>query len=589
MNQVWAATDGAPRSGAALCEAALSDLLVAAQGAPRSEEASARCARLRTLSLDVTSTCSWGDRWYDEDGAGTGSWDDLFEEGRYNRYQSAEESAQADGHEEDRWLAAHPLRHFPPLPSSTPHLLSLAAQLRAACKRAMKAGGGSHALDDRTVDRLERLLAAAAAAQVSGGGAASFNPLRLRPAPPPPLFPQLESLSIVGAGSLRSVELGSCPNLTQLKLLCCGSLFHIDLGGTGRHLTSLALGGVRLSDGSFQNLLRELDHAGCRLRECALGVPPLGAGGARWGFMDRRTYSHPPDVDAGRVFEEYFLASAPRSDARLLLGGTQTFLSTSVMALTAHPRLLGELRAFSLHGGWWQCGARLHVLTCHLAAFGLAAPVLEQLTMTQPRWPEGLKAKWFQGSSDAMAPACLLSLGLPGAVAGRSPFPRLRTLVLDGQECTRDSGIPALLRQMPRLERFELVYNALEDYLVSGSELDSEDCGVVKAEDSAPFAAALRHLGLSVYRSHHRVRGFVGELPKAELEALRRELCTTPHSRFGLLDCGHLPPRGWCDFEWHQKDEFELFAEEEEAGLESGEFVLERCAVCDELNERFNG
>ena len=111
-------------------------------------------------------------------------------------------------------------------------------------------------------------MAALTQLQDEGAAAAAPGGSGLAPPPAPLLFPRLTVLSIVGAGNLASVDLGGCPNLERLKLCCCGSLARIQLGGAGRRLTTLEIGGLRLDETEFRRLADGLSRAG------PPGVPP---------------------------------------------------------------------------------------------------------------------------------------------------------------------------------------------------------------------------------------------------------------------------------------------------------------------------
>ena len=116
-------------------------------------------------------------------------------------------------------------------------------------------------------------------------------------------------------------------------------------------------------------------------------------------------------------------------------------------------------------------GSCLEVPFADLVRLGRAAPALESLTLTQPRFPAGLSVgvyleslvpvlgpdidDWEPGTFESrVAPSCLhhvmeggtsadaldaLDLLLGGPIEGESdavspsPFPRLRVFVLDGQ------------------------------------------------------------------------------------------------------------------------------------------------------------
>ena len=591
--QLWSSLDGGFRS-----EAALLLFLLAAPRSPR-------YAQLRSLSLAAVKE---GDaRSYETDGRWVVD-DESGDLPSHSNYAELVEAARAIVRDSDLWLAAHPLCHFPPLPSSVAERNSLERMLFDACNSAR--GNG---VAERAAARLERyraaLLPACAGASVRGPGpalpAASL------------LFPQLTALSIVGADNMVSVDLGCCPNLERLSLRLCGSLARIELGGAGRRLTALEIGGVGLDPGAFRDLVDGLSRAGCRLRECRLGVPPTDAkhfaARAKAQKCDLKS-----SVNAGELFEQNLLASAPSLLARRMsknsitfenefLGDEQTecFLTFSLSILLALPALLGELRVLSLHGAWWQVGSHLEVPFADLVRLGRAAPSLEELTLTQARLPAGLDASFFRELHEPevyLAPSCLcglpevvrLALRKPGpSGTAIPPFPRLRAFILDGQDCQNASAgaLAELLPLMPALARFEMAFNDYARHVMDDDGVGSIAEGlfaVVTDADSAPIATALRAPGcgggrLNVFRSHDLILGFVGDDPRDE-----RCVPCWSFDHVGpedYLDGGALPRRPRCAAERWQKRRHEVAVENYEAERE--EFELVRCGVCDGLNAYF--
>ena len=273
------------------------------------------------------------------------------------------------------WLEAHPLRRFPPLPSRADGkeleaLATLLFAVRQSEAHQFAEDLGRHyygedseglaeadtAFVDDLTKCLDALVHARRATSLPGPGPASSAA--------PSLFPHLTALSIVGASNLASVDLGCCPNLERLSLRLCGSLARIELGGAGRRLVALEIGGVALGPDAFRGLVDGLSRAGCRLQECRLGVPPTDAKHlAR--LPDPAAPASPPPppsaaVNAGEQFEQRFIESSPGPVALGFRDAT-CFISTSLSTLLAYPSLLGELRVLSLHGGLWQRKSRLKV------------------------------------------------------------------------------------------------------------------------------------------------------------------------------------------------------------------------------------
>ena len=513
--QLWSSLGGGFRSEAAL--------LLFLLGAPRSP----RHSQLRSLSLEAVQESSARD--YGDDGRWFPSDEDNYGRDDADVVEAAREVVRGG----DLWMTAHPLRHFPPLPSGEGEREALVRLLRATCQSAR--ANVTEPDVARLGQYLSAILHARACTSVQGPG----------PALPalPLLLPQLTALSIVGADNMVSVDLGCCPNLERLTLRLCGTLERIELGGAGRRLTALEIGGISLESYMFRKLVDGLDLAGCRLQECRLGVLPTDV---RHFAVRAEAQKHDlkSSVNAGELFEQNLLASVHPSLARRMYknsivyeiygyeyyGVTDCFLSSSLSTLLAHPALLGELRVLSLHGAWWQVGSRLAIPFDELVRLGRAAPALEALALMQARLPAGLDAGTILSISDEdddyepekfLAPSCLCRgpegadfddfLALLESVPG--PFTRLTTLVLDGQDVIKTADYTAgLLYHMPALTRFEMAFNDFAKFFAG------KDYWPVVERESASIADALRHSGcggglLTVFRSHDRILGYVGDDP----------------------------------------------------------------------------
>ena len=259
-----------------------------------------------------------------------------------------------------------------------------------------------------------------------------------------------------------------------------------------------------------------------------------------------------------------------------------------------------------------------------LIALGRAAPALESLLLSQPRLPADSNAEsWGAGAFGEyrMAPSCLRGsngdvpglnalLGGPSMPVGRArassghvtapcPFPRLRVLVLDGQKCPDASeAMAALLRHMPALARFEMVFNNYVQYLrllnmyEGGGDPEGETCGLVVDAHSAPIAAALRHPDcgggrLSVFRSHDLVLGYIGDDPRDERCAPRwdRKQPEGAAATELFINCDNLPLRPLCKTELKQVKQQAGGRPKRTRAQPLAPSV--RCRVCDELQAFF--